>query len=235
MLARGAAIVLVVAAGACSIDDAPFEATIDAGNGRIVMNRVSLTMNEGATDELLLHLESPPMLPASVSCATGNPRLAAEPSQLTFTDNGPPEQTLHLTAWQDADAMNDSLMVLCSAVNSDNAMANVDIIDDDILAILPTPDGSPPVVVGETQSTTVSVYLTAQPPVNVLVIVGHVGSEISPTPLNILFTPDNYDTPRNITVSGVRDADTTTDADTMTLSATGLTTVSVPFSITDID
>jgi hypothetical protein len=236
MSVRIIVVAIGLVAGACTIAEDPFEATIDAGPGRIVLNPASVNVNEGGFNtQLLVHVESPPIFPATVACATADPRLMVHPTELLFIEDRPAEQALVLDASQDADAINESIMVICSSQSFDNGIAIADIFDDDELTIVPTPNGSPPVTVAEAQMTIVTVHLAAQPPTNVVVNVGRAGSKISTTPLQLVFTPENYDTPRNVTVTGVHDADNITDGDTLTLSSVVLNTISVPFSVTDID
>jgi hypothetical protein len=232
-----AAVALALSAGACTIDDHAFEPTIDAGRGRIAFAPSSVNVNEGGSMGTFIHLESLPMpMPrVDVACASPDPRLLVRPSAFTFMEGRPADQTILFDAFQDADAINESLMVICSSPDFEDGIAIADIFDDDVLAIVPTPDGSPPVTVAEAQTTVVTVHLAARPQYNLVVNVGRVGSKISPTPLQLVFTPENYNTPRNITVTGVHDADNLTDADTLMLSSNILNSISVPFSVTDID
>ncbi|HUQ04472.1 MAG TPA: hypothetical protein VM261_18355 [Kofleriaceae bacterium] len=221
--------------GACTIEKDPFEPTVDAGPGRVVLSPLSVNVNEGGNVGLFVHLESPPTSRTDVACTTADPRLEVHPTALTFLEDRPAQMALLLDAFQDADAINETVMVICTSPDFEDGIANADIFDDDVLAIVPTPNGSPPVTVAEAQTTVVTVRLAARPAYNLVVNVGRAGAKISPTPLQLVFTPENYNSPRNVTVTGVHDADDITDADTLVLSSTILNTVSVPFSVTDID
>jgi hypothetical protein len=195
----------------------------------------SVNVNEGGNVGTFIHLESAPMPRVDVACATADPRLLVRPTAFTFMEGRPAEQAVVLDAFQDADAINESVMVICSSPDLQDGIAIADIFDDDVLAIVPTPDGSPPVTVAEAQTTVVTVHLAARPQYNLVVNVGRAGSKINATPLQLVFTPENYNTPRNITVTGVHDADSVTDTDTLVLSSSILNTISVPFSVTGVD
>jgi hypothetical protein len=237
MSIRIPAVAFVLLAGACSIENDPFEPTIDAGPGHIFVAPSPVYLSEGNSTELQVRIEAPPSLPTTVQCASGDEsRLSLGPTQLMFTEaNLPDAQIVTLTALEDADAMGEQLMVICASANFDNGLTSVAIADNDFLTIVPTPNGSPPVVVAELQSTNVAVKLSAQPPTTINVNVAHAGTKILTSPGVLTFTPENYNSPQNVTVNGVHDADTTTDPDTLTLSATGLQIITVPFSVTDID
>ena len=66
-----------------------------------------------------------------------------------------------------------------------------------------------------------TVVLDIQPTADVTVTVaGHTGTDVTPDPATLLFTPSNWDTARTVTVTAADDADTTDDTVTLTHSAT---------------
>ena len=66
-----------------------------------------------------------------------------------------------------------------------------------------------------------TVVLDTQPTADVTVTVaGHAGTDVTPDPTTLTFTPSNWDTPRTVTVTAADDADTTDDTVTLTHSAT---------------
>ena len=65
-----------------------------------------------------------------------------------------------------------------------------------------------------------TVVLATQPTADVtLTVAGHVGTDATPNPSSLTFTPQDWDTAQTVTVTAADDADTTNDSVTLTHSA----------------
>ena len=112
----------------------------------------------------------------------------------------------------------------------------VTITDNDVAAITaPTS-----VAVPEGGTRNLPVALSAQPTANVtLTITGHAGTDLTPNPQILTFTPANWSTPRPVTLTAAEDEDITTDEVALTLTGSGggygSVTHSVAVTITDND
>ena len=89
------------------------------------------------------------------------------------------------------------------------------------------------------------VVLDSQPTAEVVVtVVGHAGTEVTPSPTSLTFTRSNWDTDQTVTVTAGSDADTVNDTVTLTHSAASadsnydgnsITIASVTVTVTDDD
>ena len=75
--------------------------------------------------------------------------------------------------------------------------------------------------INEGSSGTFDVWLSEEPTGNVTVAVTETDSDISINPAQLIFTPDNWDTAQEVTVTGVEDSDTADDSGIVSLSASG--------------
>ena len=108
-------------------------------------------------------------------------------------------------------------------------------ITDDEVALLTAPSA---IVVTEGGSSSFSVALLTQPSGNVMITVtGHTGTDLTPTPTALTFTPVNWSTAQSIALAAAEDLDLTDDRVTLTLSASGggYVGVSHPVVVTIID
>ena len=88
-----------------------------------------------------------------------------------------------------------------------------------------------------------TVVLDTQPTADVTVTVaGHAGTDLTPNPSSLTFTPQNWETAQTVTVTAADDADTTNDSVTLTHSATstdadydGITIADVTVTVNDND
>ena len=73
----------------------------------------------------------------------------------------------------------------------------------------------------DTDGDSYTVVLDIQPTADVTVTVaGHAGTDVTPAPATLTFTPSNWDTAQTVTVTAADDTDTTDDTVTLTHSAT---------------
>jgi hypothetical protein len=92
------------------------------------------------------------------------------------------------------------------------------------------------VTVVEGSSGNFAVSLSAQPAANVTATIASGDNAVATvSPSSLTFTPANYATPQNVTVSGTQDIDTVTDGTTVSVSAPGMATRTVSVTVTDDD
>lgn len=224
--------------GACRIEDHPFSPTIDAGSetGRVVMSPETGAITEGQNSTLLVHVEDAPTGGIQLECTSElSTHLRVEPTTVVFThENAAMDQALTLMALHDTDAVSNQVRVTCAGLLVESGVATFNINDDDTLAIETTPG---PFTVTEGAQTVVQVRMTAAPAGSDLSVnaLSENPSKLSVQPATLFFGPGNWDTFQSVTVSGTQDADAVDDTATVSLSATGVTTVTLPFTVDDDD
>lgn len=199
-----------------------------------VVTPASLALTEGgAAGTFTVALDRAPGESVVVTVDAGD-NVSVTPTTLTFTDaDFDDAQTVTVTPASDEDAADDTETVTLSATGLADGTVAVTIDDDDVLAIQATPNT---LTVAEDDSGSVAVRLTAQPAADVTVTVtSDDTTEATAAPATLTFTPANYATTQNVTISGVADADTANESLNVNLSATGLTTVPVAVTVTDDD
>jgi hypothetical protein len=239
---------LALAVTACGDDDAPMpDAQVpdampvppDATppTPELVVSTATLMVNEGSADgaTLTVKLSASPAGTLAVAVASGDEAAAVvAPASLSFgAADYATEQTLTITAPEDADGNNESVTLTLSAPGLADVTVEVTVIDDDSLNVLAEPTT---VTVSESNTSTFTVSLTVQPNADVTVTVASSDEgAASVDTATLTFTPDDYDQPQTVTVTGVSDADVVDEAVTVTLSSAGLTDVTVAVTVDDDD
>jgi hypothetical protein len=201
----------------------------------IVASPTTVNTNEGSTAQFSVHLTAQPASSVNVNVASGDTGAATvTPSTLTFTPaNFATDQQVTVTGVQDADAENESTLVVLSSPGITDVNVTIGVADDDQQAIVASPT-----IVNTNEGSTAqfSVHLTAQPAssVNVNVASDDTGAA-TVTPSTLTFTPANFATDQQVTVTGVQDADVANESATVTLSSPGLANVGVTANVTDDD
>jgi hypothetical protein len=232
MVARATAVVLVLAAGACTVDNDPFEPT---PLGRLVVVPGVLAVTEGQENTFAIHVETPPAGSTRVDCASGDEgAITVITPTLFFTEaNAGVDQTVTIAGVSDMNLLDTFTTVTCSSGDLEEGAVNVNVLDDDMQKVLLSPNGGP-IDIGEGQSMNVQVQLQFDGGTTT-VTAGRAGTEITVAPTVLTFTSANYNTPQSVLVTGVTDADTTDDADTLTASAPGATSASLAIVVVDVD
>ena len=209
----------------------------------------TLDVDEGATATYTVKLNGPPTGNVTVDITSNNPGAATvSPASLTFTSTDwNTAKTVMVTGVEDSD-MNDEFVTL----SNDPSGANYDSVSTVDVKLNVTDNDSPGVNVSKTaltvreEDTTGNSYtlvLNNQPTADVTVkVAGHSGTNVTPSPTTLFFTPPNWETAQTVTVTAANDADTTNDVVTLTHSATsadtdyhGITIASVAVTVTDND
>ena len=184
-----------------------------------------LTVNENGSTQIHVHLTHQPQSDTTVTAMAGAGPVSLTPPTLVFTSaNYATDQAITVNGLDDANAVNEAIPLAFSAPSLTEVDNTLQTIDDDALNIHATPTS---LHITEGTSSGVSVSLTAQPSSTVHVMVavgqGHVGVDKT----DLAFTTANWATAQTVTVSALVDADTIDNADTVTLSMTGVSSIVV--------
>ena len=172
------------------------------------------------------------------------------PTTLTFTpQNWATAQTVTVTAGDDADTANDSATLTHSAASTDSGYAGITIanvvvtVTDNDTSGVSVSERALTVTEGDAIGNSYTVALDTEPAAQVTVTVGgHAGTDVTPSPTTLTFTPQNWATAQTVTVTAGDDADAANDSVTLTHSATstdsgyaGITIATVVVRVTDND
>ena len=200
---------------------------------RVVLSLTSVEIDEGNTAGAIytVKLSSEPTSTTTVAIAVpSGASLSLDKTTLTFaSSNWNTEQTVKVTATDDADAADEEETLTHTASGGDYGGVRADlsvIIDDDetaSLVVVPTDIG---VAEGSATGTGYTVKLSHVPTVTVTVeVAGHDDSDLTLSGLSatgtLTFTPTNWDTEQTVTVKAGADADAVNDEEKLTHTAEG--------------
>ena len=198
---------------------------IDDDTAGIRFNPVTVTVNEEDTADYAVSLNTEPTADVIVEIVSSNlSEVTVSLAPLTFTpDNWSTPQTVRVTAADDADAVDDSVILTHTATGGDyttgsaagnnvTAELSVTVDDDDTAGITLNPAT---VTVDEgNNNQTYTVELDTEPSENVTIAIENISTEIdydtevTVAPASLNFTPDNWSTPQTVRVTaGDRDDD----------------------------
>ena len=190
-----------------------------------VLDRQSLTVDEGDSGSFELSLATRPSHAVSVAVSSGDTGAVSVPSQaLVFTtgDWSTP-QSVNVEGVQDADTSDESLTVTLTASSSDSnyegqtSSVSVSVLDDDAVGLVADPDA---LSIPEDGSGSFELSLATQPSASVSVTVSSGDADAVSVPSQALvFTTGDWSTPQSVNVEGVQDADTSDESLTVTLTA----------------
>ena len=222
----------------------------------VTVSKTALTVTEEDTagDSYTVVLDSQPTATVTVTVAGHagtDVTLTPSSATLTFTPtNWGTAQTVTVTAGDDADTANESVSLTHSAASTDSdyqgitiAGVAVTVTDNDALPGVTVSTPALTVTEEDTAGDSYTVVLNSQPTANVTVTVaGHAGTDVTPSPTSLTFTPTNWGTAQTVTVTAGHDADTANDAVSLTHSAAstdseyqGITIAGVAVTVTDND
>ncbi len=201
---------LSVASVTSTISDNDFAGvTVSASGGSTVISE------NGVTDTYTLRLNTIPTSDVTISVSS-DAQASVSPSSVTFTSaNWNVPQTITLTAVDDSDTEGSHWSSIShSASSADTSYDAVfimgvfaSVIDNETAAISVTVSGASTAVREGSTTDTYSMNLEKQPTANVVITPSFSGSEITISPSTLTFTPDNWLTPQNITITAVDDVD----------------------------
>ena len=198
----------------------------------VVLSKTTLSVDEGgaAGSDYTVRLSHQPSEDVTVTVTglagtdltlTG----LSTPDALTFTtDNWDTAQTVTVTAGQDADGADDSVILTHTAAGGEYASVAaslpVTVVDDDRAIVLSRTSLS--VDEGSAAGSTYTVKLATQPSAQVTVAVtGHSGTDVSLDKATMTFTTGNWSTAQTVKVTAAEDADGSDDTVTLRHTASG--------------
>jgi hypothetical protein len=190
------------------------------------------TVTELTSSTVHVHLTHQPQGDVRVAVILGAGPITVSPSERVFTAaNYDTDQAFTFTAPADANATNETESLTFRATGLADRLYTLVDLDIDTVNISATPRNA--ISVNEGGSKVLSVSLTNQPTGSVTVNVAVQNGNVTVDPIAVTFTPANYATAQVVTVSAPQDLNTVNETDQITLSATGLTSVSI--NVTTID
>ena len=205
----------------------------------------SLTVGEGSTDTYTVVLNTLPTGDVMVAISSNNTDVTVSSSPLTFTTTTwSTEQTVTVSAGQDADAANDMATLTHNPSGADygsvsNAILTVTVTDDETRGVTVTPTS---LTVNEGGTNTYTVVLDTQPTATVTVTIVDPtdNADVRANPASLTFTTSNWSTAKTVTVSAAEDDDPTQDTATVTHTVAGgdydtFAASSVDVTVTDDD
>ena len=191
----------------------------------VTVTPMSLTVGEGGTGRYTVRLNTLPTGNVLVAISSNNTDVTVPSSTLTFTTTTwSTEQTVTVTAGQDADAADDTANLRHRPSGGgygsvSNAILIVTVTDDDTAGLMLS---TPTLGVDEGGQAAYTVKLQTQPTTTVTVTVSSDDTDAAtvsgPT---LRFTTSNWDTEQTVTVRGVNDGDSTDETVTVTNTASG--------------
>jgi uncharacterized protein (DUF1800 family) len=201
----------------------------------------TLNVNEGASAQFGVRLSAAPASNVTVNVArlSGDTDLTVSGgATLTFTPaNFGTFQNVTISAAEDADTTNGSAVFRASATGLANADVTANEVDNDPGAIA-IQTSAATLSVNEGASAQFGVRLSAAPASNVTVSVARLSGDTDLTVsagATLTFTPANFATFQNVTISAAEDADTTNGTAVFRASGTGLTSADVNVSEVEND
>ena len=198
--------------------------TITDNDVAAVTAPISVAVPEGDLRNLSVALSAQPTADVRVTIAghAGTDLTPNLPALIFTAVNWSTPQLVRLTAAEDDDFVNDQVTLTLAASGGGYAgvghSVSVTITDNDVAAI----SAPVSVAVPEGVSRNLPVALSAQPTANVtLTITGHAGTDLTPNPPVLTFTPANWSAPRRVTLTAAEDEDITNDEVALTLTGSG--------------
>ena len=191
----------------------------------ITFTPASLTVGEAGVGRYGVRLNAAPTADVTVAISSSNPDVTVMPNSLTFTSsNWETEQTVTVTAAEDADAADDTANLTHRPSGGDYSAGEakdfmVTVTDDDTAGLVLS---ATTLGVDEAGQNTYTVKLQTEPTVTVTVTVTSDdpgAAEVIFSPLR--FTASNWDTEQTVTVAGVDDGDSANETVTVTNTASG--------------
>ncbi|MEK7415663.1 MAG: hypothetical protein AAB263_20345, partial [Planctomycetota bacterium] len=205
----------------------------------LVVTPSIVLVNEGSTTTFSVQLAAAPAgnTVVSVAASAGDTDISVSGgASLTFTTldwNTP--QLVTLTAAQDVDLVNGSTTITTSSAG----LTSVDIlaseVDDDTQSLVVSPAS---VAVPEGLQSTFAVSLSYQPTANTVVTVAWTSGDSDLTVVggsSLTFTAVNWSTPQTVTLAAALDSDTTNGSANISVSSTGLTSITVVATEIDVN
>ena len=199
----------------------------EAGEPGVTIRPTALTMREGGSGRYTVRLDARPAGDVVIDVANSNQDVRLTPTdRLVFTpsewDRGIRSRTVTVRAVEDGDVA-DETDVITHVIDQAATSADYDyFILPDVTVSVTDNDAAPRFIVGgssrtelfvdEGGSTTYQIVLGTQPTEDVVVSLSYPSGMITVSPVrNLTFTPQNWNRPQTVTVTGVHDDDAVDD------------------------
>ncbi|MBK8395767.1 MAG: hypothetical protein IPL26_11095 [Leptospiraceae bacterium] len=193
----------------------------------------SVSVTEGSTSLISVALSGNPGTTVSLSLASNNTAaVTLSPSNLVFNaSNWNIPQAVLLTGVIDSNTVSEAVVITGSGAGLVSDTRNISTVDSSLMSIILTPSTS---IVAEGGSTTFNVKLSNEPSpsLTVTIVSGTVGS-VTVSTASLIFTSANYNVDQVVTLTGVEDANETTE--TVIITATAPAATSASFSVNTED
>ena len=211
----------------------------------VTVTPLSLTIGEGSTGTYAVVLNTQPSGNVMVAIRSNNTDVTVPSSTLTFTmTDWNTEQTVTVTAGQDADAANDMATLThnpsgggYNSVSSVSLMVTV--TDDEMAGVTVAPTS---LTVNEGGTNTYTVVLDTQPTATVTVTIVDPtdNADVTANPASLRFSTSNWATAQTVTVTAGQDDDAANDMATLTHNPSGadynsVSNASLTVTVTDND
>jgi uncharacterized protein (DUF1800 family) len=223
------------------VDVTANEVDNDPGLIPIQTSVATLNVNEGLSAQFGVRLASAPASNVTVNVArlSGDTDLTVSGgATLTFTPaNFGTFQNVTISAAEDVDTMNGTAVIRASGTGLASADVNVSEIENDA-NIIPIQTSVPTLSINEGGSGQFGVRLASAPASNVTVTVARLSGDTDVTVTagaTLTFTPANFGTFQNVTISAAEDGDLANDTAVIRASGTNLTSADVTVTVVDND
>jgi hypothetical protein len=194
----------------------------------------TVTVDEGATAVVRVHLSAQPTGDVAVTAILGTGPVTVSPTMHVFTaDNYDADQTFTFSAPVDANTISEDESLTFRAAGVPDKVLDIHDVDHDVLNISVSPSSL--TVVEQGAAGVLNVSLTQQPSADLTVMVSTTTGQAAISTNALTFTPQNYATNQTVLVTGPDDPDTVDGSDTIKLVATGVAPRSVGVTIKDDD
>ncbi|HNI98871.1 MAG TPA: fibrinogen-like YCDxxxxGGGW domain-containing protein [Leptospiraceae bacterium] len=186
-----------------------------------VFSMPSASVNEGMSTVIAVQLNGEPGANQTVSLSSSIPGVTVSPANLNFTSaDWSVPQSVTLTGLQDANAENETGTLTAAGTGLTSASIPLTSLDDEVQSVI----FSGPAQVTEGQSIALTLRLAVQPTFNTTVTLSLNSSILGLSTTSFIFTPANYNVPKNLTVTAVpNDGNENSETVVLKASASGMT------------
>ena len=219
----------VAGGGYDGVDEASVVVTVEDDERGVVVSETELTVTEGdatgSSYTVVLATQPTGDVTVTVGGHSGTDVLVSSASLTFSTTTWQTEQTVTVTAAQDADGVNDTVTLTHSVTGGgydDVDVASVEVtVEDDERGVVVS-ETELTVTEGDATGSSYTVVLAAEPTGDVTVTVdGHAGTDVSVSSASLTFSTTTWNTAQTVTVTAGQDTDALNDTVTLTHAVTG--------------
>lgn len=208
--------------------------------GNIVLNKTSLSINEGNTTTFTVKLDSRPSGNQIVNISCNNSYTTINKTSLTFTpSNYNTTQTITVSGvHNESDYVDRTTIITLSSLNVENKMVTVTInnidVSPEVFGNIITSTNT--LSVKENNSVTFTVKLNQAPTNNQIINLSVNNNNINLDKTSLMFAPSDYNVAQTVTVKGVRDSNSFDNKTSIiTLSSNNVSNSTINVTIVNID